>query len=192
MRGNPCWLRWRPPGNLLRCGPSCIARSGSRVSWGDRPERGSTRRARNQKMHRSSRAPAGRQVEPGRPPRIDPLSANVRRWLALGGEMTRRCGFRWDRRLRQGTNKAACSDAHLPACPGCPESTPSSISDPPRSNRTQVSKTKHPSPPSEGNTIESQGADRNTDLECGTVRMYAKFFSHHKHRSISWGTGVLL
>src|SRR6202041_576917 len=134
----------------------CIERSGSLANWGDRPARGSIRRARNQKMRRSFRAPAGRQAEPDRPPRNDPLSANVRRSLALGGETTRRCGFRSDRRLRQGTNKVVCSDAHLPACPGCPKLTPSSIRDPPRSNRTEVSKTKHLSPPSAGNTVESQ------------------------------------
>src|SRR5208282_5040448 len=101
------------------------------------------------KMRRSFRAPADRQAEPDRPPRNDNPSANVRRWLALGGETTRRCRLRSDRRLRQGTNKVVCSDAHRPACQGCPELTPSSISDPPRSNGMQVSKTKHPSPPSE-------------------------------------------
>src|ERR1700733_15118756 len=143
MRGNLCSLRSQPPGSLLRCGPSCIERSGSRANWGDRPERGSIRRARNQKMRRSSRAPADRQAEPDRPSRNDNLSANVRRWLALGGETTRKCSFRSDRRLRQGRNKAVCSDAYLPAYLGCPELTPSSISDPPKSNRTQVSKTKH-------------------------------------------------
>src|SRR3984885_9851348 len=176
MRGNLCSSRSQPPGNLLRCGPSCTERSGSRANWGDRPARGSIRRARNQKMRRSFRALAGRQAEPDRLPRNGPLSANVRRSLGLGGETTRRCGFRSDRRLGQGTNKVVCSDAHLPAYPGCPESTLSSISDPPRSNKTQVSKTKHPSPPSEGNTIESQGADRSCGL---TVRMYA-FFSQYK------------
>jgi hypothetical protein len=40
--------------------------------------------------------------------------------------------------------------------------------------------------------IESRSADRSADLECGTVRMYAYFFSHHKRRSINWGTDVLL
>src|ERR1700723_1067421 len=187
MRGNLCWLRSQPPGNLLRCGPSCIERSGSLANWGDRPARGSIRRARNQKMRRSFRAPADRQAEPDRPPRNDLLSASVRRSLALGGETTRRCGFRSDRRLRQGTNKVACSDAHLPAYPGCPELTPSSISDPPRSNRTQVSKTKHPSPASEENTIEPQGADPSCGL---TVRMDS-FFLSIKRRSTSWGTDVL-
>ncbi len=39
--------------------------------------------------------------------------------------------------------------------------------------------------------IESQSADRRADLECGTVRTYAYFFSHHQRRSISWGTDVL-
>src|SRR6202161_2098907 len=176
MRGNLCSLRSQPPGNPLRCEPFCIERSGSRANSGDRPARGSIRRARNQKMRRSFRAPAGRQAEPDRRPRNDPLSANVPRSLALGGETTRRCGFRSDRRLRQGTNKVVCRDAHLPAYPGCPELTPSSISDPPRTNRTQVSKTKHPSPASEGNTIESQGEDRSRGL---TVSVYA-FFSQYK------------
>jgi hypothetical protein len=40
--------------------------------------------------------------------------------------------------------------------------------------------------------IESQRADRSADLECGTVTMYAYFFSHHKRYSTSWGTDVLL
>jgi len=33
---------------------------------------------------------------------------------------------------------------------------------------------------------------RSAGLECGIVSMYAYFFSHHKRRSISWGTEVLL
>ena len=38
---------------------------------------------------------------------------------------------------------------------------------------------------------ESRSADPSADLECRTVRMYAYFLSHHKRRSISWGTNVL-
>jgi hypothetical protein len=39
--------------------------------------------------------------------------------------------------------------------------------------------------------MESRSADRGADLECGTVRMYAYFFSHYKRRPISSRTEVL-
>src|SRR5579862_6201603 len=144
MPGNLDSSGFQPFGNPSRCEPSCTRHSGSHENSGDRRARGSIRRARNQKMRRSSRVLAGTRAEDGRLPRNGLLSANVRRSLVFGGGTRRRYTIRSDRRLRQGTNKGVCPVAHLPAYPSGLKPMPSSISEPPTLNSVE-----EPSLPSE-------------------------------------------
>jgi hypothetical protein len=115
IRGSPCSLKHRPPGNPLRCGPFCTgrleaARTGGIDGNGDQSR---AHAAKKRADHFEARRVGEQKPVLRRETMLFPQVSGDR--LRPGGETTRRSSFRSDCRSGQGTNREVCAGAHPPA-----------------------------------------------------------------------------